>query len=492
MAGPFRADAAAYAVPVDAEDLSLLVTHARALGLPLVPRGSGTAMPGGNLGPGIVVSLAEGFAELGEPDEGGAVRVGAGVVAERLEARAAARGLTLPALPSSAAWATLGGMTASNAAGARSFAHGAMDRFVERVEGIGADGSPLALGPGGVEGTLPGGLLPGPALPGGGPALDRLRKNSSGYGIDRWLRTGNPAQLAVGSEGTLLLVTEIELRLARLAPSRGLLLAAVPDASAARALALAARELGASACEFLGRRLVDMARLGEDPELGALARGACALFLLEFEADSPAERDARIEAARRRVAEVGTVGPSATEPAAMARLWGLRKRASPLIAAEAGRGRISTQFIEDSVVPVESLDRYLAELERILGEEGIDAVVFGHAGDGNLHVNPLVDLADPEWRARARRVLEGVVTLVAGLGGTLAGEHGDGHLRAPFVPRIWGDDWTDAFRRLKGSFDPGGVLNPGVILPLPGQDPLDRFQPRPRDWPLPESGHADG
>jgi FAD/FMN-containing dehydrogenase len=493
VAGPFRGVPAAYAAPVDAEDLSLLVLHARALGIPLVPRGAGTAMPGGNLGSGIVVSLAEGFRAMDAPRPDGTVRAGAGVVAGRLEAGAAAAGLTLPALPSSAPWATLGGMAACNAAGARSFGHGAMDRFVVALEGIAADGSPVRLGPGGIRGTLPGGPLPELAppeigLPAGGPALGELRKNSSGYGIDRWRRSGNPAQLGVGSEGTLLVVTGVELRLAPFPPCRGLLLVAVSDGAGARDLSLAAAELEASACEFLGRRLLEMAGLADDPELGPVARGAFALFLLEFEADSPRALVARLEAARRRTGAMGSAGITATDPAAMARLWSLRRRASPLIAAEAGRGRISTQFIEDSVVPVPALDRYLAELDRILREEEMDAVVFGHAGDGNLHVNPLVDLSLPDWEPRVRRVLDGVVELVAGLGGTLAGEHGDGHLRAPFLHRIWGDDWTEAFRRLRQAFDPQGILNPGVILPLPGQDPLERFHPRARDWP--PSGRA--
>jgi FAD/FMN-containing dehydrogenase len=103
----------------------------------------------------------------------------------------------------------------------------------------------------------------------------------------------------------------------------------------------------------------------------------------------------------------------------------------------------------------------------------MDAVVFGHAGDGNVHVNPLVDVGTPGWRDRVRTVLEDTVQLVAGLGGTLSGEHGDGRLRAPLIGRIWPERVVTAFRTVKSRVDPENIMNPGVILPVPGQDPLE-------------------
>ncbi len=477
ISGPFRLDAdpAAWAAPIDTEDLSRVILHAGREGIPIIPRGGGTGMPGGNLGPGIVVSM-EAFRErslLPGGDEP-RIRAGASVTAEAVDALAGTRGLEFPPLPSSAAWATVGGLVANNAAGARSFGHGAVDRWVEGVEGVDAQGAPLDLEPG------------APPPPGWETALGsppplpfRLRKNSSGYGIDRYHATGNPAQLIVGSEGTLLLVTAATLRLRPRAPAMGVVLLPVFDADEAGALAMEAAGLGAVACEFLGRRLLDMAGLKEDPELGPLAREAFALFLLAFEGDSAREVESALARALR------SPGIATRDPAVAARLWGLRRRASPLIAAQAGRGRFSTQFIEDSVVPPHRLGAYLQGLDRILREEGrgMDAVVFGHAGDGNVHVNPLVDLSDPGWRTSVREILEGVVDLVVELGGTLAGEHGDGRLRAPFLRAVWGEDWSARFRGLKDAADPSGLLNPGVILPLPGQDPLAGLAPRARSWP---------
>ncbi|TVP49841.1 MAG: FAD-binding oxidoreductase [Gemmatimonadales bacterium] len=525
ISGPFEGAPVAWAEPTDLADLVRLVRHAADAGVPLVPRGGGTGMPGGNLAAGIVVALGaggtdapvdassplteptrnpapapgpapastEGFLHEGalEIDRDGGrrgdgdtarIRVGAGVTAARVEQLAAAAGFMFPPLPSSARWATIGGMTANNAAGARSFRYGAMARWVEGVEGVTVSGDPIRLDPGsGLPGAVSS-VLPG-ALPSRWP---EVRKNSSGYGLDRWLRTGDPAQLAVGSEGTLLVVSHVTLRLTRRPPHRGVCLLPVHTPDQAGALAVAADELGATACEFLGRRLLDMTGLDGDPELGSLSRGALALFLLEFEGWDTSQVAEALGRAGDRGREIGgSAGLATTDPVLANRLWGLRHRASPLIAAMAGKGLYSTQFVEDSVVPPARLGAYLEGVDRILREEGLgmDAVVFGHAGDGNVHLNPLVDTDDAAWRDRVRAILDAVVELVVDLGGTLAGEHGDGRLRAPFIETVWGREAVASFRALKEAFDPDGLLNPGVILPSPGQDPLQGLRPRPRSWP---------
>jgi FAD/FMN-containing dehydrogenase len=108
-----------------------------------------------------------------------------------------------------------------------------------------------------------------------------------------------------------------------------------------------------------------------------------------------------------------------------------------------------------------------------------DAVIFGHAGDGNVHVNPLVDVRRTDWRARVRSVLDRTVDLVTELGGTLTGEHGDGRVRAPFLSRIWPEIAVRSFRDTKDALDPAGLLNPGVVLPVPDQDPLEGLGERP-------------
>jgi len=114
-------------------------------------------------------------------------------------------------------------------------------------------------------------------------------------------------------------------------------------------------------------------------------------------------------------------------------------------------------------------------------------VIFGHAGDAHIHVNPLIDVSAPDWRERVEGLLEDIVTLTARLGGTLAGEHGDGRLRAPLLDRVWDRGATELFARVKKAFDPRGILNPGVKVPLPKQRALMDIKYDPALAPLPRA-----
>jgi FAD/FMN-containing dehydrogenase len=451
-----------------------LVAWAAAEGVALIPRAAATGMPAGNVGHGVALDLLPGLADIEEPErETATIRCGAAANAAAVVRAASRVGLTLPALPSSAERCTIGGMVANNAAGARSFRHGAIREWVTALDVVWADGS---------RSTLDGRRTPpwsnplaaelrasvGPVHAHGWP---RVRKNSSGYALDRFLPAGDALQLMIGSEGTLGVIVGVTLRLSAHPVSRAVLLVALPSVDLIPDAAAAAAGANAAACELFGRRLLEMAAQSGHA-LPADPAGADALVLIELEGD--ADEVASGLASLRRWAEAAGLGVAeATDEEGRARLWEVRHAASPLIARAADGGRRSTQFIEDSVVPVAAVPAYLRGLDEILGGAGMDAVVFGHAGDGNVHVNPLVDVGTPGWRDRVRTALEETVALVAALGGTLSGEHGDGRLRAPFLDRIWPKLLADAFRTVKARLDPGGILNPGVILPLPGQDPLD-------------------
>jgi len=466
-------------------------------------------MPGGNLGSGAVVDLVPAFSTLGpvNPDRR-TIRVGAGTVMDRIQQEAGRFGLRLPAVPASSPWCTAGGVVANNAAGPRSFAHGPIRPRVAALEGVDARGEPFLLSSPGAHGGEPPspGRRSGHGTPSSGleerirslvpelsstlafdpdegiPGWPRVRKNSSGYALDHLLAQGDPLQLLIGSEGTLSVVTHVELRLEPVPEARGLALVSVPGPAQLEVLCRGARRTGAVTCDFLGRRLLELCRLDQDPELEPLGTGTYALVLLEVEG-SAAEVQGHLQSLKDLAAEGSWPILTTTDPDALERLWSLRHRASPLIAQEASRGRISTQFIEDSVVPPDALATYLEGVDRILADARFDGVIFGHAGDGNVHVNPLVDVESDDWERRVREALDRTVELVRDLGGTLAGEHGDGRLRAPLLSRIWPEPLVHAFRQVKETLDPHGILNPGVILPLPGQDPLEFFLPRPRAFP---------
>ena len=507
VSGPFQATPRAFLSPADAESVQALVQWAHENGVALIPRGAGTGMPGGNLGSSVVVSLAEGLDWIEANPDTGTVRAGAGAVAAHIDQEARRHmGRHLPFLPASARWCTIGGMAANNAAGAGSFGHGTTANWVVGLRGLDARGRPFHLSSPGLgpssepdpdspsqaatashDGASPEPFshvptqipLEADGSPAGWPDV---RKNSSGYALDRFLPHRDALQLLVGSEGTLAVITEVELRTAPVPRARGVALLPARSPEDVVELALGAQPAGADACELLGRRFMEIAGLDTDPLTASLADGAFALLLLEV-SGTPDEVQEGLERCRELGRQVAGEGIRAASPDDAQRLWALRKAASPVIAQQAGHGLVSTQFIEDSVVPVRHLGRYMEELDRILKASGFDAVVFGHAGDGNLHVNPLVDTGSSDWRPRVRQVLEQVVDLVAELGGTLAGEHGDGRLRAPFLERIWGSTLATAFADIKNELDPQGTLNPGVIVPLPGQDPLTDFVPRPRTHP---------
>jgi len=468
----------AVARPEDVDDLSVLVRWAAGEGHHLVPRGAGTGMPGGNVGAGIAVDLTHMTRVTPVDAERRRVQVEPGVVADRVQDEAARQGLFLPPMPSSSDRCTLGGMVANNAAGVRTFRYGAMRDWVEALDVVTADGEQIRLERGGA-GNDRFAQLRDRLVDSLGSSARRwpaVRKNASGYGLDAFLPNGDPVSLMVGSEGTLGFVNGIELRLAPIPPCRALVLVSVPDLEALAAGVEAADAAGASACEFFGRRYIEIAELGGDPRTAGLCRGAEALLLIELEGSAD-QAEQRLRSLTARARDFGLGLREVTEERERVDLWRIRHAASPVIARQASQGLVSMQFIEDSVVPPGRLPGYLRGLDEILTSEDTDAVVFGHAGDGNVHVNPLIDVNRRDWRERVRRILDRTVTLVAQLGGTLTGEHGDGRIRGVFHDRIWGPELSDAFRTVKASLDPSGILNPGVVVALPGQDPLEGISP---------------
>ncbi len=465
---------------MDADDVSAVLSWASQHQEPVVPRGAGTGMPGGNVGRGIALDISAYFRAREPLDVSSrTVRVEPGVLAEDVDRAARQEGLFLPPLPSSADRCTVGGMVANNAAGARTFKYGAIRDWVKALEVVTADGSQYRLEtgePGPPEFTKLHAELRaelGKEAPGWPP----VRKNSSGYALDRFLPEADPVQLVVGSEGTIAVVTSITLTLAPVPEEQVVALIAVRNLLDLPILLQWARDNGASACEFFGRRFLEVASLADHILAGDTVEGAEAALLIELDGDSDSV-SAGTESLRRLARELGVPAVIGMQESDRRNLWSVRHAASPLIAESARTGLVSTQIIEDSVVPPEALGAYLSGLDEILDATETDAVIFGHAGDANLHVNPLLDVRRSCWRAHARTILNETVDLVADLGGTLSGEHGDGRLRAPFLERIWGPRLTACFEKTKAALDPAGILNPGVIIPRPGQDPLEGLWPQ--------------
>ena len=479
-AGILRALPAGVAVPEDAMDVAALVRWAAAEGVPLVPRGGGTGMPGGAIGAGVAVDLASRFRHVGPIDPAGrTAEVQPGATLAELNAAAVPHGLHFPVDPSSADRATMGGLVANNSGGAHTVRHGAVRAWVDAVDVVLADGTPARA----ERGAAPREPRLREILARVDAAIEphrdallarwpRVRKNSSGYALREYLESGDAVDLLVGSEGTLALVTAAKVRLAPVPRARGLALVEFTTLEAAGAAVERILALDPAACEMIDRTFIDLVRSGADDPGYPLREGLEAILFVEMEEDDPDAVEEKLSRLRETIAGVADRVSVAATAAEAERFWHVRHAASPLIAKLAGE-RVSMQFIEDGVVPVARLPEYVRLLRGVLARHGLPAVIFGHAGDANLHVNPLVDVARPRWREEAESIVYEVAEGVARLGGTMAGEHGDGRLRAPVLETVWGAETVALFRAVKDAFDPAGILNPGVILPLPGQRPLD-------------------
>ena len=499
-AGIGRAIPAAVAVPVDAEDVVVLVKWAAQTGKTLIPRGSGSSMAGGAIGSGVVVDLSR-INHLDKIDERDrTVWLEPGVLWSTLDVAARRKGLRLPVDPSSGAFCTLGGMVSTNAAGAHSLRYGATRAWVNALDCVFSDGdraivtrgepppkriAAIARFMGEVHGDIVSSDKRRPIAHLG------VRKDASGYGIHDYATKADLVDLLVGSEGTLVIIVGIQLTLAPVASATSSVLGAFPSLEAATTAATKAVEAGASACEMLDKTFLSYAASGKDAndKLRKLLDSSTAILVAEVEG---ANADAAASAAQNLAKSFRDAGAVEVEVALTAdaeqELWHLRHAASPILSDLTHL--TSMQFIEDGAVALPKLPDYVKGVKSALAAREISGVIFGHAGDAHVHVNPLVDVRQSDWRARITSLLEDVVGLTRTLGGTLTGEHGDGRIRTPLLARMWHKDAIKAFGQIKKAFDPQNIFNPGVKVPLPGQKPLGDIKYDPSLPPLPEKARA--
>jgi FAD/FMN-containing dehydrogenase len=470
----------AVAVPDSVDDLIALLSYAIAARVTLVPRGSGSSMSGGAIGPGIVVDLSR-WREIGavDPDRQRIV-VGPGALRADVDAAARAAGLRFPVDPSSGAFCTIGGMVATNAAGARTLGFGATRAWVTGLACVFTDGTSGWIRRDDETHVLPIARQLAQLTHSARADLRHpgVRKESSGYALH-----GDLVDLLVGSEGTIALFTAVELALTPVAHATVTILGGFPDIDSAAAAAVAARAAGAVACELLEETFLQTAASGGV----AVPQGARAVLLTEVEGSSQTEADADAGTVAQAFRRAGaTTVDIASDPERVAALWSLRHAASPIL-SRLDPSLKSMQFIEDGCVPPERFAAYVAGVRLALAECGVRGVLFGHAGDAHLHVNPLVDVREHDWKDRISDVFESVTALVASLGGTLAGEHGDGRLRAPMMDRVWSAEAMRLFGTVKRVADPVGVLNAGAKLAAPSARPWEQIKYDPAASTLPEA-----
>jgi len=493
-AGIARVMPRAVAVPVDADDVVTLVRWAAATGTPLVPRGSGSSMAGGAVGDGVVLDLSRLRGMEAVDVAARTVRCAPGTLRDEVDAAARAHGLQFPVDPSSGAYCTVGGMASTNSAGAHTLRYGAMRPWVQALDCVFTDGTRAEVRRGAAAPEVPAlqrFLAQAPALRAAEQASPSrhagVRKESSGYGLADWAESGELVDLLVGSEGTLVVIVGLELRLAPLLPATASVLGVFGALEHAVDAAVGARAAGAAACELLDRTFLDVARKGGATSVDAAAE---AVLLAEVEGASTGDCAAQArELARAFRAAGATEVTLALDPETEHAMWELRHAASPIL-SRLDPALKSMQFIEDGCVPPARLPEYVRGVRAALDRQGIRGVIFGHAGDAHMHVNPLVDVRDPQWRAKVDALLAEVTALAAALGGTVSGEHGDGRLRAPLLPAVWPAATLERFAAVKRAFDPAGLLNPGAKVALPGARAVDGVKYDPALPALPAAARA--
>ncbi len=452
-------------------------------------------MSGGAIGNGVIVDLSR-INRLGRIDERArTVWADAGVVWSTLDVEAKRRGLRFPVDPSSGNFCTIGGMVATNASGPHTLHYGSTRAWVNALDCVFSDGDRAVI----TRGEPPPKRVGAIArfmkdVHGEIVASDKrrpirhegVRKESSGYAIHDYSTKADLVDLLVGSEGTLAIIVSVQLSLSPVPAATSSILGSFQSLEEATAAATKAVAAGASTCELLDKTFLGYAgnAAGGGDKSRERIEGAAAILLAEVEGDSAESAASGAEklAAAFRESGAKDVDVALTRDAEH-ELWELRHAASPILAAL--EHSTSMQFIEDGAVPLAKLPEYVQGVRAALASRDVSGVIFGHAGDAHVHVNPLVDVRQDDWREKVSGLLEDVVSLTAKLGGTLTGEHGDGRIRTPLLSRVWHKDAVRAFALVKKAFDPRNILNPGVKVPLPNQKAIGDIKYDPALPPLP-------
>ncbi len=501
---------AAVALPRSAEDVRKLLAFARRHGLGIIPRGAGTSLAGQVVGSGLVLDLGRHLNRIVRIDP--AARrawVQPGVVRNELNLALQPHGLLFGPETSTANRAMLGGMVGNNSCGSNSVVYGSTRDHLCSARGLLSDGSEATFGPltreefaakcAGPD-TLEGriyrtvrDLLADPEnrrlIREHYPKPSVTRRNT-GYALDLLMDCAvfdpgsaqpfNLCRLLAGSEGTLFLGLEFELNCEPLPPPGALLCAhfnSVQESLQATLIALRHRP---SAVELIDRHILECTKQNlEQAKNRFFVQGdPGAILVIELRRERREELASGLQAleAELRAAGLGVAFPVLWGEDGN-RVWELRRAGQGLMSNVPGDAK-PREVVEDTAVAVEDLPAYIGEFDALMRDKyGISCVYYAHAGSGELHTRPLFNLKTPEGLRMFRAIATDIAALVKKYRGSLSGEHGDGRLRGEFIRFMVGDACYAMMRRVKETFDPSGLLNPGKIIDTPPMDTSLRHAP---------------
>ena len=511
-------------LPRTEEDVVAAVELCARYGLPVLPRGSGTSLAGQSVGEAVVLDFSRYMDDVIRfRPESKSITVQPGIYLGGLNRGVAGAGLMFGPDPASTERATVGGVVGNNGTGAHSILYGMAGDHLRRVRVILADGSRAVfeevswqeahrrggLAPPGTPGATAGGLRAAPppvdlhssiyrevlrvAEDHGAAireAFPKTWRRVGGYSLDAFTpgRPVNLARLVAGSEGTLCTVVEAELGLVPQPAGTSLVVLSFDSLLSGLATVPAMLAESPSAIELMDSMLMGLCRhhpvysrrmtfVEGEPE---------ALLVVEVYGESEAERTAhleRLEKAARSAAE-GPVGALyISDPDEQANVWAVRKVGLGLLMSKRGDHK-PIPFVEDTAVPPEHLRDYIAEVLQVLRDHDTPAAFYAHASAGCLHIRPLINLKEATEVSKMASIAAAVAKLVLGYGGAMSGEHGDGLARSALNPSIYGEEIYRLFERVKDTFDPDGLMNPGKIVRAPAMTDSLRFGPHYQTTPV--------
>ncbi len=483
-ASNYRVVPAAVAFPRDIDEAAAALGVATRLGVPVTSRGAGTSIAGNAVGTGLVLDFSRHVNRVlaVDPDTRTAV-VEPGAILDDITAAAACYGLRFGPDPSTHSRASIGGAIGNNACGSRALRYGRTADNVVSLDLLTAAGDRLAARRFGRDGLAAAGRI--------GAGLDalvasrlgmirtefgRFTRQVSGYSLEHLLPE-NGADLAkflVGTEGTLAMVTRATVRLVESPKAVALAVLGYPGMPEAADAVPALLPHRPVAMEGMNAQLIDVFRARRGAaEVPGLPRGQAWLFV-ETEGDTEAEAHA---AAGRLIADAGALDALVVTGAPARALWRIREDGAGL----GGRTAADTPAWagwEDAAVPPEHLGAYLRDFGELMVDHDLDGLIYGHFGEGCVHIR--IDFPFATAPGRYRPFAVAAAQLGGKYGGSMSGEHGDGRARSELLPYMYSPEAIDAFAAVKAIFDPGNVFNPGVLVdPAPIDADLRVPQARP-------------
>ena len=472
--------------------------------LPITARGSGTDQTGAAIGKGIVMVFPAHMNKILELDsQQKLVRVQPGVNFQSLQETLQTHGLYIPVFPASYKYSTIGGAIANNAHGEKSLKYGSIAEWIDKLEVVLANGELIQTGrisrkevekKKGLT-TLEGEIYRAVdgILTENTETLDKyydklhVTKDNIGYALASVREQDGSidlTQLFVGSQGTLGIISEAILRADLYDPASELVVASFESLDSMREVVERLRNLGASSLEIIDDNLLEFVKKQQSvvPPNELAGPDFVPRYMLFAEFDGIGKiKSKKVKQAIKVLRAYTSRLVSTNDYDEKERYTALRHAASSAVLNYEQAGKVALPIIDDAAVSLERIEEFLQSIYDIFDKYKLPAMVWGHVGDGNLHVQPFLDLKKLGDRQKVFKLMEEYYKQVVGMGGTISAEQGDGRLRAPFVKLQTGEDMLGLYEAVKSGFDSQGILNPGVKL---GTEPKQLVEMLRKDYTL--------